>query len=73
MYQDSEAASVHARYHTATGDENDPLVFEMAQIRHAILMEEINKGTSYLSLFATPGNRKRMRIILAVAIFSQWR
>lgn len=35
--------------------------------------EEINKSTSYLSLFATPGNRKRMRIIIAIAMFSQWR
>ncbi|KAF8825128.1 hypothetical protein HHX47_DHR7000752 [Lentinula edodes] len=34
--------------------------------------QEINKSTSYFSLFATPGNRKRMRIIIAIAIFSQW-
>jgi len=49
-------------------------MFEMAQIRHAIRMEEeINQSTSYLSLFQTPGNRKRMRIILGIAVFSQWR
>jgi hypothetical protein len=64
-----------AKYHANGGDERIPLVvFELAQIRHAIRMEEeISKSTSYLSLFATPGNRKRMKLILAVAVFSQWR
>lgn len=55
-------------------DERDPLVlFEIAQIRHALRMEEeINKTTSYLSLFQTPGNRKRMTVILGIALCSQW-
>ncbi len=57
------------------GGDLDPLVtFEMAQIRHAIRMEEdINKSTSYWSLFSIPANRKRIRLIIAVAVFSQWR
>ncbi|OJT11483.1 Lactose permease [Trametes pubescens] len=57
-----------------TGDERDPLiVFEMAQIRHALKMEkEVVSKTSFTTLFATPGNRKRMCIIIALAIFSQW-
>lgn len=58
-----------------TGDERDPLiVFEMAQIRHALKMEkEVVSKTSFTTLFATPGNRKRMCIIIALAVFSQWR
>jgi len=49
-------------------------VFEMAQIRHAIRAEEmINKTTNYFTLFKTPGNRKRMMLIVAIAVFSQWR
>jgi len=73
--RESKAASVLVKYHARGSDERDPLVtFEMAQIRHAIrLEEEINRSTSYLSLFSTPGNRKRMRIIMAIAVFSQWR
>ncbi|KDR76241.1 hypothetical protein GALMADRAFT_225930 [Galerina marginata CBS 339.88] len=72
--RESAAAAVLAKYHAHGSDQYDPLVtFEMAQIRHAIRMEEeINRSTSYLSLFRTPGNRKRMRIILAIALFSQW-
>ncbi|KAF8968145.1 general substrate transporter [Flammula alnicola] len=71
---ESKAASVLAKYHAHGSNEHDPLVvFEMAQIRHAIRMEEeINNSTSYWSLFTTPGNRKRMRIILGIAVFSQW-
>jgi len=71
---ESKAAQVLVKYHAHGSDVRDPLVtFEMAQIRHAIrIEEEINASTSYWSLFATPGNRKRMRIIMAIAVFSQW-
>lgn len=71
---EEKASKVLAKYHANGGNEHDPLVvFEIAQIRHAIKMEaEINRRTSYWSLFSTPGNRKRMMIIMAIAIFSQW-
>jgi hypothetical protein len=46
----------------------------MAKILHALRMEnEIDKDASFASLFATSGNRKRMRIVLGIAFFSQWR
>ncbi|KAG6877798.1 hypothetical protein C0993_003772 [Termitomyces sp. T159_Od127] len=72
--QEDKAAAVLAKFHANSEDKSDPLVvFELAQIRHAIrLEEEINRSTSYKSLFATPGNRKRMRLIVAIALFSQW-
>ena len=75
VIQEGKAASVLARYHSLTGDERDPLImFEMAQIRHALKLEkETAKNTSFTTLFSTPGNRKRMTIIVALAIFSQWR
>ncbi|TDL25883.1 general substrate transporter [Rickenella mellea] len=71
---EGQAAKVLARYHANGNDERDPLVvFEMAQIRHALKLEkEYASESNYLSLFATPGNRRRMRIIIAIAIFSQW-
>ncbi|KAJ7756448.1 general substrate transporter [Mycena maculata] len=71
---ESKASKILSKYHANGSTEPHPLVqFELAQIRHALrLQEEIDRGTSYWSLFATPGNRKRMRIIIAIAIFSQW-
>jgi len=48
-------------------------MFEWTQIRHALQLErEILKTTSWLALVKSPGNRKRMRIILAIGLFSQW-
>ncbi|KAG1744002.1 uncharacterized protein EDB91DRAFT_1124164 [Suillus paluster] len=71
---ESQAARVLARYHANGGDERDPLVvFEMAQIRHALNVErELASGKSYLRCFSTPGNRQRMFTIIWIAIFSQW-
>ncbi|KAJ6576457.1 general substrate transporter [Mycena vulgaris] len=69
-----QASKILTKYHANGSTEPHPLVqFELAQIRHALrLQEDIDQGTSYWSLFTTPGNRKRMRIIIAIAIFSQW-
>lgn len=73
--QEGEASRILAQYHSNDGDERDPLVvFEMAQIRHAIRTErELHKETTWWTLFSTPGNRKRMGIVMALALFSQWR
>lgn len=69
-----EARQVLAREH-ANGDENDPLVvFEMDEIQQALAEEKaINKNAgTWLSLFQTPGNRKRFFIMLHVVIGAQW-
>jgi len=73
--QEGKASSILSKYHANGDDARDPLVMlELAQIRHALRMEEeMNKGTSYFSLFSSKGNRRRMRIIIAIAMFSQWR
>ncbi|KAI0342860.1 general substrate transporter [Trametopsis cervina] len=72
--RESEASRILARFHANGADERDPLImFEMAQIRHALKVEkEAARDTRWITLFSTPGNRKRMRIIIALAIFSQW-
>ncbi|KAI0091287.1 general substrate transporter [Irpex rosettiformis] len=72
--RESEAARILSRFHANGADERDPLVmFEMAQIRHALKMEkQAAKDTRWTTLLSTPGNRKRMRIVVALAIFSQW-
>lgn len=72
---ESKAAKTLAKYHANSGDEHDPLiVFEMAQIRHALKLEkEIKENSSFWQLWTRPGNLKRLRIIVAIAMFSQWR
>lgn len=73
--QESQASRVLARFHAHGGDEHDPLiVFEMAQIRHALKLEkETSKNNNFLQILSTPGNLRRLRVIIAIAMFSQWR
>ncbi|KAH9037798.1 general substrate transporter [Lactarius pseudohatsudake] len=62
--RESKAAKILARFHSVGFDERNPLVlFEITKI---------SKKVSFATLFATPGNRKRMRIILGLTLFSQW-
>ena len=53
---------------------NDPLVeYEFEEIRAAIQFDkEIAANVGWSSLIKTPGNRRRLRIMVAIAFFSQW-
>jgi len=71
--REEEALRVITKYH-CNGDESDPLAqFEYQEIREALRIEkEINRGSTYRMLFATPGNRRRMLAIIPYSFFSQW-
>jgi sugar porter (SP) family MFS transporter len=71
--REAEALHILAYYH-ADGDERDPLVqYEFKEIKAAIDFDRsISLNVGWKSLIATPGNRKRMRIIVAISFFSQW-
>ena len=53
---------------------SDPLVqYEFQEIKAALEFDRtVSSNVGWKSLIATPGNRKRMRIIIAIAFFSQW-
>lgn len=74
----SKGREVEARrilgYYHGNGDENHPLVdFEFNEIKAAIdLDKQVAANVGYRSLFSTKGNLKRLRIIVALAFFSQW-
>lgn len=71
--RDAQALKVLAYYH-ANGKQDDPLVeYEFSEIKTAIELDrEVSANVGWLSLVKTPGNRRRMRIIVALAFFSQW-
>jgi hypothetical protein len=71
--REAEALKTLAYYH-ADGNDQDPLVqYEFEEIKSAIEFDRtVAANVGYKSLFSTPGNRKRMRIIIAIAFFSQW-
>ncbi|KII87896.1 hypothetical protein PLICRDRAFT_650702 [Plicaturopsis crispa FD-325 SS-3] len=70
---DAQALKTLAYYH-ADGNEEDPLVrYEFEEIKTAIDFDRtVSSNVGWRSLIATPGNRRRMRIIVALAFFSQW-
>ncbi|KXN86243.1 Lactose permease [Leucoagaricus sp. SymC.cos] len=50
----------------------DPLV-EFEEIKAATSFDrKVSANVGWLSLIKTPGNRRRMRIMIALAFFSQW-
>jgi hypothetical protein len=68
----AEARQILAKFH-AGGDENSPLVNrEVDEIVGAIHMENASKSTSWGTLIATPGNRKRLFICVALGAMAQW-
>lgn len=70
--RDEEAKAILARFH-ADGDASHPLVsFEYNEIKEALALESEAARVSWLDLFRTPGNRRRMRIIIGIGVFSQW-
>ncbi|KIM53689.1 hypothetical protein SCLCIDRAFT_31674 [Scleroderma citrinum Foug A] len=71
--KEAEALGILAYYH-ADSDEQDPLVqFEFEEIKAAIKFDStVAANVGWKALVATPGNRKRMRIIVALGIFYQW-
>ena len=71
--RDADALRVLAYYH-ADGNEKDPLVqYEYEEIKAAIDLDKaVAASVGWMSLIKTAGNRKRLRIIVALAWFSQW-
>ena len=71
--RDAQALNVLAYYH-ADGNEQDPLVqFEYEEIKAAIDLDRaVATSVGWMTLIKTPGNRKRLTIIVAIAWFSQW-
>ncbi|KAJ7723620.1 hexose transporter [Mycena maculata] len=71
--KEAEALKILAYYH-ADGDENDSLVrYEFEEIRAAMEYDRTVVGNvGWKSLISSRGNLKRMRIIIAIAFFSQW-
>ncbi|KAG9045570.1 hypothetical protein FS837_006083 [Tulasnella sp. UAMH 9824] len=70
--RDQQAIDILSKYH-GSGDMYHPLVeYEYDEIRAAIVVERSVGNVSYWSLFSSPGNRRRMRIIIALGLFSQW-
>lgn len=66
-----DARNVMVKYH-ASGDETNELVrFELLEIQETLRMEKESSNQGWTVLLKTPGNRKRVAIIILVGFFSQ--
>ncbi|KAJ5197699.1 hypothetical protein N7449_008178 [Penicillium cf. viridicatum] len=61
-------------YYHAQGDESDEVVqLEFTEITTAIAMEKNGENSgSNIDFLRTPGNRKRLLIIISFGLFAQW-
>ncbi|KAF7291133.1 Lactose permease [Mycena indigotica] len=71
--RETEALKTLAYYH-ADSNEDDPLVrYEFEEIKSAIEFDKtVAQNIGWHAFISSPGNRKRVRIIVAIAFFSQW-
>lgn len=68
--KEDQAIAIIAKYH-CDGNTEDPLVaFEIDEIREGINQDKDQSG--WKDLFSGIGNWRRLRIIVAIAFFSQW-
>lgn len=70
----SEAVALLQKYHAGETDPNaEPsalVALELVEITQAIELEKAAQQTSWSSLVATPGNRKRTIIVICVGAFA---
>jgi len=71
--QPEKALAILAKYH-ANGNAHDEVVqLEFAEITSALALERSFKVSfSFIDFLKTPGNRRRLYIIVAIGLFSQW-
>ncbi|RSH92648.1 hypothetical protein EHS25_008093 [Saitozyma podzolica] len=71
MGKQEKALSVLSKYH-ANGETDDPLVqWELHEIESALL-QEASARSSYLDFFRTPGNLRRLAVILTISVGTNW-
>ncbi|EXF83954.1 hypothetical protein CFIO01_08458 [Colletotrichum fioriniae PJ7] len=67
----NEAFEILVKYH-ASGNRDDPFVrAEFAEIQETIRLEKLAAETGWMVFFQTPGNRKRLLLIVLTSFFSQ--
>lgn len=66
-----KARQIIAKYH-GNDDPNSELVSLSFEQMRVVIEREMSNETGWKTLIATPGNRKRLLIIICLGLFSQW-
>jgi hypothetical protein len=71
--QPDRALRTLAKYHAGGNEQDEVVQLEFAEITTAMALEKShNSSFGFLDFLRTPGNRKRLYIIVAIGLFSQW-
>ncbi|KAL2136885.1 hypothetical protein VTI74DRAFT_611 [Chaetomium olivicolor] len=70
--QPEKALKTLAYYHANDREDDEVVQLEFTEIATALALEKAADKSSYLDFVRTPGNRKRLIIIISVGLFSQW-
>ncbi|KAH6711691.1 MFS transporter [Leptodontidium sp. MPI-SDFR-AT-0119] len=70
--RDAKAFEILVKYH-GEGDRDSPFVnAEFVEIQNQLRLESLNSKRKWIELLQTPGNRKRVLIVMCLGIFAQW-
>lgn len=67
-----KALQILAYYHAEGNEQDDVVQLEFTEITTALALEKEANSFSYMNFLKTPGNRKRLLIIVTLGLFSQW-
>ncbi|SPO02018.1 probable hexose transporter [Cephalotrichum gorgonifer] len=67
-----EAFKILSHYHAEDDDENEFVKLEFSEIKAAISLDKEANQTNWSDFLKTKGNRKRIGLITALGLFSQW-
>lgn len=67
-----EAKAVLGTHHANAAVEDPLIQWELAEIEFALEAERASHQVSYLDFFKTPGNRRRLAVLLSLCIGTNW-
>ncbi|KAL4789719.1 general substrate transporter [Aspergillus venezuelensis] len=70
--REEEAFNILATYHANGNTEDDLVLAEYHEIRSVLAAERTMEGNGAKLFFATPGNRRRLLILIILAVAGQW-
>jgi sugar porter (SP) family MFS transporter len=71
--RNEEALEILAYYHADGNKEDEFVLLEYTEIRTALAIDkQNNRSSKWVDFLKTPGNRKRIGLVSAIGLFSQW-
>jgi len=70
--KNEKALDILGKVHARGNNDSELVQIEYREIRETILLEKEYESNSYMELVRTPGNRRRLIILISLGFFSQW-